>query len=475
MIKKTMIYAFMGLILGSCAKHDNGESTTETEDSFLAGVEVYITESEGESRLTRADELILDEEKESRVRLEIDPAQRFQVMDGFGFALTGGSASHLNAMSSSAREALLQELFGSGPKDIGLSYIRISIGASDLDAEVYSYNDLPAGEIDLEQNNFSIDREKEVLIPLLKEIKTINPAIKIMASPWSPPVWMKSNGESKGGQLLEQYYDTYARYFVKYFQAMKEEGIDIDAMTIQNEPLHPGNNPSMKMLPEEQANFIKRSLGPAFEAAGINTKILLYDHNADRPDYPISILDDLEVRKYVEGSAFHLYGGKIDALTEVHNAHPDKGLYFTEQWFGAPGNFAGDLMWHFKVLMIGAPRNWSKNVIEWNLSSAPDLQPHTDGGCTRCLGGITIDGDQVTRNSGYYSVAHASKYVPGGSVRIASTKSEEIPNVCFETPEGRLVMLAINESQESKEMSVSSDGGRFAVRIPAGSIATLLW
>jgi glucosylceramidase len=148
---------------------------------------------------------------------------------------------------------------------------------------------------------------------------------------------MKTNSNSKGGSLLPKYYDAYALYFVKYIQSMKKEGINIDAVTIQNEPLHPGNNPSLLMQPEEQGAFIKQSLGKAFKLAKITTKIWLYDHNADRPDYPIAILNDPEVRQYVDGSAFHLYGGSVENIRQVHEAHPDKNLYFTEQWIGAPG------------------------------------------------------------------------------------------------------------------------------------------
>ena len=146
---------------------------------------------------------------------------------------------------------------------------------------------------------------------------------------------------------------------------MKAEGIHIDAITVQNEPLNPDNNPSLLMLPNEQTDFIKKSLGPAFQKAGITTKIILYDHNTDRTDYPLTTLADADARKYVDGSAFHLYLGCIEALTPVHNQFPDKNIYFTEQWTGSKGTFGGDLAWHVKNLLIGATRNWSRNVLEW--------------------------------------------------------------------------------------------------------------
>jgi glucosylceramidase len=333
--------------------------------------------------------------------IEINTSEIFQTIDGFGFTLTGGSAIHINSMSKNARQSLLKELFGTNDTEIGISYLRISIGASDLSDHVYSYDDIPLGQADPNLEHFNIDMEKKDLIPVLKQILEINPNVSILGSPWSAPAWMKDNNDSKGGSLKPEYFEVYAMYFVKYIKAMKNEGINIKSITIQNEPLHPGNNPSMFMSADDQRLFLKNYLGPAFERNNIKTKIVLYDHNADRIDYPISILNDIEARKYADGSAFHLYAGEISELTNVHNAHPDKNIYFTEQWIGAPSNFAGDFSWHINNLIIGGTRNWCKTVLEWNLSSNPQLTPHTDrGGCSNCLGGITIDGDKVIHNPG---------------------------------------------------------------------------
>jgi glucosylceramidase len=243
--------------------------------------------------------------------ITIDPAQKFQTIDGFGFALTGGSATHMVKMSAPARNALIRELFATDGDHIGTSYLRVSIGASDLNAYVFSYDDMPAGKTDTGMVHFDLGPDKQDVIPILKEILKVNPAIRIMGSPWSPPAWMKTNNDTRGGSLKPEYYASYAKYFVKYIQEMKKQGIHIDAITVQNEPLHPGNNPSLYMPAPEQALFVKKHLGPAFRQAGINTKIIIYDHNADKPEYPISILDDPEAKQYIDGSAFHLYGGKI--------------------------------------------------------------------------------------------------------------------------------------------------------------------
>ncbi|HEY1056142.1 MAG TPA: glycoside hydrolase family 30 beta sandwich domain-containing protein [Emticicia sp.] len=438
-------------------------------------VEVWLTNADKSALLQKQNEVLsFGNEKTDGPTIFVDDTKRFQSMDGFGFTLTGGSATLINQLKETEKAALLKELFAIDQNNIGISYLRISIGASDLSDHVFTYNDLANGETDPNIQKFSLAEEQKDLIPVLKQILKINPAIKILGSPWTPPVWMKTNGNSKGGSLKPEFYQAYARYLVKYIQAMQKEGIRIDAITIQNEPLHPGNNPSLLMLPSEQTTFIKKNLGPAFKASAIKTKIILYDHNADRPDYPISVLNDPEARKYIDGSAFHLYGGTIEALKDVHEAHPDKNLYFTEQWIGAPGNFAGDLKWHVKNLIIGAPRNWAKNVLEWNLAADPKQNPHTDGGCTECLGAITI-GNSIVRNPAYYIVAHASKFARPGSVRISSNITLGLANVAFKTPTGKTVLIVLNESNKPQAFTIASKGKLLNQSLNAGSVATYIW
>jgi glucosylceramidase len=275
--------------------------------------------------------------------------------------------------------------------------------------------------------------------------------------------------------LQKKYYYVYADYFVKYIRAMKAEGITIDAITPQNEPLNPKNNPSMYMSAEEERDFIKNSLGPAFANVGISTKILCYDHNADEPQYPLTNLEDPEARKYVDGSAFHLYAGDISALSKVHNAFPEKNIYFTEQYTGSGSTFAGDLSWAIKNLIVGAPRNWSKNVLEWNLASDPNLEPHTDGGCNTCLGAVTIDRNQVTRNQSYYIIAHASKFVRPGSYRIQSTEISGLPNVAFLTPEGKKVLIVINATGKAQSFNIIFGDKTTATSLNTDAVATYVW
>lgn len=411
----------------------------------------------------------------SNATIEVDESQVFQTIDGFGYTLTGGSASLINNLGAAEKDALIKELFSTDEGAIGVSYLRVSIGASDLSANVFTYNERPAGQTDTNQEHFSIAAELSDLVPILKKILAINPNIKILGSPWTAPTWMKSNKAYKGGTLLPEYYQSYAKYFVKYIQAMKAEGITIDAITIQNEPLHPGNTPSMYMGAVDQAKFIKTALGPAFETAGLKTKIIVYDHNADRPDYPMAILADPDANKYVDGSAFHLYGGNISALSTVRNAYPDKHIYFTEQWVGGPGNFGEDLKWHVSTLIVGATRNWSRNVLEWNLAADPNYNPHTpDGGCTTCLGAITI-APGITRNVAYYVIAHASKFVRPGSVRIGSTLNSTLANVAFKTTDGKRALIVMNTSTADQTFNISHNSKIVTTTLPAGAAGTYVW
>lgn len=320
------------------------------------------------------------------LNIDINEQKVYQEMDGFGFTLTGGSARLINQMSTTNKKELLYELF-SATEGIGISYLRLSIGASDLSDSVFTYNDMPPGKTDPQLKQFNMDMERVHLIPVLKEILAINPEIKIMGSPWSAPAWMKTNESAIGGSLRQEYFEAYSTYFVRYIEEMQKNNIHIDAITVQNEPLHPGNNPSMYMTAEQQAMFIKNNLGPALKKANLNTKIIIYDHNADRIDYPLEVLSDSEAYPYIDGTAFHLYGGNIEDISKVHTAFPDKNLYFTEQWIGAPGNLEEDLKWHTENLIIGATRNWCKTVLEWNLAADKYQQPHTDQGGVHTLSG----------------------------------------------------------------------------------------
>ena len=460
-------------LLMACNNKRNNDfpSSRQEPDTASAKVVAWVTTKDA-SKLLKRSPAVPFSGTLNKTTINIDTSRRFQAMDGFGYTLTGGSAYVINRMDADAKSKLLHELFSHDENSLDINFLRISIGASDLDASVFSYDDMPAGQTDPTLAKFSLEPDKDDLIPLLKEILAIDPKIRIMGSPWSPPVWMKDNGSSVGGSLKPEYYAAYAKYFVKYVQGMKEEGIPVYAITPQNEPLNPDNNPSLLMLAEQQANFIKNHLGPAFRDAGIETKIIVYDHNCDRPDYPLTILNDPGAKQFVDGSAFHLYAGEIGAMSQVHDAHPDKNIYFTEQYTAIASDFGGDLQWHIKNLIVGAPRNWSRTVLEWNLANDASYGPHTPGGCTTCKGALTISGSSVRRNVAYYIVAHASAFVPAGSVRVGSNVPAGLPNVCFVTPGGDAVLIVLNEGSEDVSFDIKVGDRVGAVSLPAGAVGT---
>jgi glucosylceramidase len=436
-------------------------------------VEVWVTKGDQSIKLQQQSTAYFSNTSGSGTTVEVDASQVFQTVDGFGYTLTGGSVAVINQLSASKKQELLNDLFGI--TGIGVSYLRISIGASDLNSEVFSYNDLPTGQTDLTLSQFSLNKD-QALIQMLKDILIINPNIKILATPWSAPLWMKDNGNSIGGSLRPEYYNVYAQYFVKYIQAMQAQGIKIDAITPQNEPLHPGNNPSMYMTAADQGTFIKNNLGPAFQAANINTKIIVYDHNCDNIVYPLSILNDTAANQYVDGSAFHLYAGDISALSNVHNLFPNKNLYFTEQWTSSTGNFSGDLDWHVKNVIIGSMRNWSRTALEWNVANDASFGPHTTGGCTQCKGAITVTGGaSYDKNVAYYIIAHASKFVPVNSQRIASSQGDNLSTVAFKTPAGKTVLIVQNSNTTDKTFNIKYNQKTASVTIPGVSTATYIF
>jgi len=439
-------------------------------------VEVWLTKGDESIKLAKQEGIIsFSSPVNNNPFIDINLDQTFQTIDGFGYTLTSGSVEVINNLTETKKTELLQELFGNSGNSIGVSYLRLSIGASDLSSEVYSYDDIPAGQTDINLEHFSIAKD-QALIDMLKKILAINPNIKIIATPWSAPIWMKDDGSSVGGSLKTEYYGVYAQYFVKYIQTMKAYGISIDAITPQNEPLHGGNNPSMVMTAPEQRDFIKNSLGPAFQSANLKTKIVIYDHNCDKPEYPISILSDPQANTFIDGSAFHLYGGDIGVLSNVHNTFPTKNLYFTEQYTASTGNFGGDLQWHIKNVIIGSMRNWSKNALEWNLANDSNYNPHTNGGCTTCKGAITINSSEnFTRNVAYYIIAHASKFVPQNSVRIQSSTINNVSNVAFKTPSGKIVMIVVNENSASQYFNLRVNGKWATISLAANAVATYIF
>lgn len=495
-MRKILICYLLGVSVAVMAQ-------TEVKISGAPEIEAWVTNADRSALFERVPEKIKFGMEEGKgLPIIINDRQEYQSIDGFGFALTEGSAFHLNRMSKDSRAKILREMFAHDGYNVGFSYIRLTLGASDLNNFVYSYNDLKEGETDPELKYFSLGHDRDDIIPVMKEILEIIPDIKIMASPWSAPVWMKTSGDVRGGALKKEYYGTYANYFVKYVQEMGKEGIVIDAVTIQNEPLNSRNTPSMPWYWQEHNEFVRDHLGPAFREAGLTTKIVIFDHNCDRPDYPLAILSDPETSQYVDGSAFHHYRGYLSGMSTVQLARPDKNIYFTEQMLTErPESGTINIAPSVKRLIIDVMRNWSRNSILWNLAADPLNDPHTDnGGCSMCQGALTIDGDKVVRNIAYYTIAHASKFVRPGSVRIHSTHpfdkgvditedeeraevrratlvehSDVLPNVAFKTPEGKIVLIIANDSWSVRNVKIQHNGLYANISLDPGSVGTYIW
>ncbi len=413
--------------------------------------------------------------------VSVVPTTTFQTISGFGAALTDSSAWLIeNELTATQRDKLMRQLF-SPTTGIGINYVRVPLGASDFTASgYYSYNSNPAGGTDEFQQQFSIAHDEAYIIPQLQQAKALNPDLKLMGSPWSAPGWMKTNGSmtGAGGALKAQWEASYALYLTKAVQAFAAAELPFDTLTLQNEPLHTTNYPTMSMSATQQANIIKNHLGPLFATHGIGTKIVAYDHNWDNTSYPLAVLNDPAARPYVAGTAFHAYAGSVGAQTTVRNAYPDKDIYFTEITGGdyAP-NFSDNLVWYFQNILNGSVRNWSKTALMWNLALDQNNGPHLNG-CADCRGVVTINtatGD-VTFNEEFYALGQVTKAVQPNAVRIgATTYPGGIDTVAYKNPDGSQVLVALNPSSAVTTVRVVNNGKNFSFQIPGKSVATFQW
>jgi glucosylceramidase len=413
--------------------------------------------------------------------IDINAMQRYQDMVGFGAAITDSSAWLIEQrMSPAQREVLLKELFGREGEGIGLSFTRLTIGASDFSRRHYSFDDVPPGQRDPELAHFSIAPNRDDVLPVVRAALTINPQLRVMASPWSAPGWMKTTGELVGGTLRTDAYAPFAEYLVRYVEAYRAEAVPIYALTVQNEPgFAPKDYPGMKLAAAARAKLIGGYLGPLLAKRAPETKILDWDHNWDKPEEPMAVLADPVARPYIAGVAWHCYEGDVHAQVPVRAAHPDKEAYLTEcsggEW--KPMQHDG-LLSIVRRLVIGSTRGWSKGVLLWNLALDENHGPHA-GGCTNCRGLVTIDSKtgEYTRTVDYVALAHASRFVRPGAQRVASTAAgNDIDNVVFRNADdGSLVMIVANSAPSAQRLVARDAESGFAYEMPARSVATFVW
>ncbi|MFD1268788.1 glycoside hydrolase family 30 beta sandwich domain-containing protein [Paenibacillus motobuensis] len=413
---------------------------------------IYQSNGENELFVSRTPEQLKAISTERPVStVAIDEQKTYQVMDGFGASFTDSAAYLIHqVLDEGQRGELMSRLFDPD-QGIGLSVLRNPMGASDYAREIYSYNDLPENETDLELKRFSISHDEEDIIPLLQEAVKLNPEIKLMASPWSAPGWMKTSGHMIGGELKKEYYPVYAEYFVRYIKSYASHGLPIYAITPQNEALFvPGHYPGMLMLPEAQSDFIKNHLKPEFVKNQIDTKILCYDHNWDRPDYPLNVLE--QAYEEVDGVAWHWYGGIPSAQSDVHQAYPTKEVHFTE---GSGGEWIPAFEPAFSNVMrtgIEILRNHSKSFVLWNMALDEHNGPTVPGfGQSTCRGIVLVNQQtrELTYTLDYYALAHFSKFVRPKAVRIASSSYESIRSVAFKNTDGSIAVILFNDSEQT--------------------------
>ena len=440
--------------------------------------ELWVTTGDQSRLLARAPDLAIHVgAPAASVVVDVDATVQYQAIVGFGAALTDASALLINRLTPPRRDTVLRELFGPDP-GLGLSFVRVPMGASDFSVQHYTYDDIPAGARDTALEHFSIDVDRVDRLPVLRRALALNPQLAIVASPWSAPAWMKSSGSLIQGTLRRDAYDAFADYFVRFVQAYASAGVPVFAVTVQNEPaFEPADYPGMRLDAAARAELVGHHLGPRFARAGITTTILDWDHNWDHPEEPLAVLADSAARRYVSGVAWHCYGGDVSAQDTVRVRHPDKDVYFTECSGGAwAPTFSDNLLWNVRTLIIGTTRTGASGVALWNLALDERSGPHL-GGCGNCRGVLTVDSGSgaVTRNVEYYALAHASRFVRPGARRIASsTVVGGLETVAFLNVDASKVLIVLNPSAPTTV--AVRDGGRWIeAPIPGTAVATLRW
>lgn len=488
------------LSLTACSSNESIDGATRpdgTDNSEPTGqvATIYTTTGDGTNQLALSHAEILSGVNMAPSTILIDPTEQYQTMDGFGFAITYSTCYNLLHMSSEARSEFLKKTY-SVTEGYGVSYARISIGCNDFSSTEYTLCDEPG----LEHFRFFSD-ETDYVLPVLKEILSINPDVKIIAAPWTCPKWMKvSDIDTKAsydswtdGHLNPDYRADYAQYFVKFVQEMKKQNINIYAVCPQNEPLNRANCASLYMPWQEEAPFVAE-LAKAFKQNGITTKIYLFDHNynydnvEDQQDYPVKIYDALgnefEGSELVVGAAYHDYGGSNTELTDIHNQANDKELIFSESSIGTWNdgrNLSKRLIEDMRNVTLGTVNQWCKAVLVWNLMLDTNMGPNLDGGCQTCFGAVDISTDYktITRNSHYYVISHMSSVVRPGAVRIGTALRSIVKNglvyTAFRNADGSKAVVVLNAGDESIEATISDGQQHFKATLPAQGVVSCNW
>lgn len=450
-----------------------GQATAESP-STTGMVQVWLTTADLRKHLTPQPELAFAPASISTaLTITVDDRRTYQQVVGFGAAMTDTSAWLIETrLSPAQRDAVMASLFDPR-KGIGISFVRVPMGASDFTVTgPYSYDDLPTGQTDPGLTHFSIAHDLSYIVPALEQARRLNPALTLMANPWSPPGWMKANGSMIGGSLLPYDYDPLALYFVKFLKAYQALGVPIQLIGPQNEPGVSPDYPGMVMSARDEAAFVANQLGPALAQAHLHPKVLIYDWNWNDEVYPRMVLASVAADPYIAGTSFHCYAGDPAVMTAMHDAYPMKDVYQTECSTGAAPLSPIELI-------VRSTRNWSRSVVMWNLALDTQGGPKMGHGCDTCTGLMTIDpqGGSVRYLRDYYEIGHASKFVKPGAYRIGSSSfgTASIEDVAFANPDGSLALIVHNAARASRTFAVQWGGTSFTYTLPAGAMATFTW
>src|SRR5579859_3378003 len=445
-------------------------------------VNVWLTTSDGRNQLTAQPDLTFtsDSQNADASTITVNERQQFQQMVGFGAAVTDSSAWLMyTRMSTSQRNDLMKRLFDP-VNGIGISFVRIPMGASDFSVNgPYSYDDLPPGQTDPTLSKFSINHDTAYILPILKQALALNPSLKFMANPWSPPAWMKTNGSMYGtsnghiGTLIPSDYGPLAQYFVKFIQAYQAQGIPIYAITPQNEPGYaPDSYPGMSFPATDESTFIKSYLSPALKQANLHPRLIPYDHNWDNPNYVKTLLGDPATNRDIAGISWHCYLGSSTVMSAIHALYPTKDVYETECATGASVTPIST-----NDLLMQSVQNWAKTVELWNIALEANHGPH-NGGCPDCLGVVTVDPNtgSVIYSNDYYLIGHFSKFVVPGAYHIGADTLGSLTGMAFKNTDGSKIVVAYNGGPSSSTFKVRWNGSQFfTYTLPAGATVTFKW
>jgi glucosylceramidase len=423
--------------------------------------------------------------------ITLDPAATKQEMLGFGGALTDSTCYVFGQMKVDERAAMMHDLFS--PTEMNLNVCRTCIGASDYSRSAYTFDESDTADPELKK--FSIEHDKAYILPMLKEIKKANPEMFLFSSPWTPPGWMKTGGSMLGGSMRKHSYDPYAKYFVKFLEAYKADGVHIDAVTVQNEvdADQDGRMPACLWGQEYEIEFVKDHLGPALRSAGFKTKIWVLDHNYALWGRAIAELSDAKAYEFIDGIAWHGYVGDAAAMTRVHEAFPEKGAYWTE---GGPDVTAPDYTtdWaKWGEVFNSTLNNWSRSITAWNLAldekGNPNIGPFPCGGTVTVEGGTEAGGShKITKSGQYWAFAHYSRHVTRGAKVFATNgveaasigglidnkPSKALSHSGFRNPDGSMVVVLANRGDERRVQLVHG-ASSLEMTLPADSLSTLQW